>query len=285
MTLAFSDAELPGPFGREVFDININRLGDDDLRQLLNILYHHRFLVIRTGGLSKQDYVAFAKRMGEPIQLSQDESYPEIAIMNNKSVNTAKEKRGAAHWHSDQSFRKQRASITMLYCSSAPQEGGETRFCDLAGAYASLPDDIKAQIEDLVVIHRHGVSVAARPGDHVPIPPKNWDQSREVYHPLVMRHPVTNEKTLYAISGTSQGIVGMDPGKATALLRTLCDHAFQDQFVTSHRHSNQDITMWDNPTTMHSASPIRAATIDADTREVLRISLRGAAPVFETGQV
>ena len=38
--------------------------------------------------------------------------------------------------------------------------------------------------------------------------------------------------------------------------------------------------MWDNPTTMHSASPIGQATGPDDTRLIHRISLRGYPPMF-----
>ncbi|XOV89759.1 MAG: TauD/TfdA dioxygenase family protein [Pseudomonadota bacterium] len=280
MTVAFRLAPLPGPFGQEVLDIDVADLGDEDLRSLLTTLYENRFLVLRTGGLQADEYLAFARRIGIPIALSPGAEHPEIAVMDNRNVDRQKEKRGPAHWHSDQSFRSRRASVTMLFCSRAPREGGETRFCDLAGAYAALSDTMKARIDDLTVIHRHGVSVAARPGDHTPIPPPNWDQTRTVHHPLVLTHPVSGVKTLYAISGTSQGIVGMSPEAGTALLQELCEHAFQDRFVTSHRHRQHDITMWDNPTSLHSATPMPAANGEDNLREVHRISLVGDPPVF-----
>jgi alpha-ketoglutarate-dependent taurine dioxygenase len=108
--------------------------------------------VLRTGGVTKRRYVDFARRLGSPITLSKSE-FPEIAVMNNEGVDSTKTRKGAAHWHSDQSFQKHRASITMLYCAKASRSGGETRFCDLAGAYADLPDELKTRIEGLDVIH------------------------------------------------------------------------------------------------------------------------------------
>ncbi len=278
----FSTAALSGPFGIEVSGVDLPGLSDEGLRALLNLLYANRIMVIRTGGLSKADYVELARRMGEPILLSAGKDFPEIAEMTNLGVDTRAEGRGAAHWHSDQSFRKAGASVTMLYSVQAPDEGGETRFCDLAAAWETLSPEMKARIEDLRVEHRHGVSVAARPGDHVPIPPPKWDQSYTVVHPLVKPHPITGQKTLYAITGTSQGIVGMSRDAAAELLNELCEHAFQERFLNQHAHSAGDILMWDNPTTMHSASPIGAATSDADTRIIRRISLTGIPPVFQS---
>ena len=271
---------LDGNFGAEVRDCNVPCLPDTDLKQILMCLYEQRFVVLRTGGLTKSQFVEFARRVGEPIRLSGDVGFPEIANITNVGIDTKAHRLGAAHWHTDQSFRNQVSSITMLYSVLAPQQSGETNFCDLAAAYATLPTSTKRKIERLAVVHRHGVSVAARPGDHVPIPPKGWDQSTTVTHPLVRQHPITGQKTLYAITGTSQGIVGMELAQAEALLNELCDHAFQPRFVARHQYRVHDLILWDNPTAMHSATPMAAATGPDDSRLLHRISLRGTPSVF-----
>ena len=271
---------LDGNFGVEVRDCNVPCVTDADLKQILMCLYEQRFLVLRTGGLTKSQFVEFGRRVGEPIRLSGDPDFPEIANITNVGIDTKARRLGAAHWHTDQSFRNQVSSITMLYSVQAPKQGGETNFCDLAAAYATLPASTKRKIESLTVVHRHGVSVTARPGDHVPIPPKGWNQSTTVTHPLVRRHPITGQKTLYAITGTSQGIVGMEQAQAESLLNDLCDHAFQDRFVARHKYRVHDLILWDNPTAMHSATPMAAATGSDDSRLLHRISLHGTPSVF-----
>lgn len=286
MTHLSSVKPLHEKFGVEIASVDVPQLSDDGLKELLHILYENRVVVLRTQGLTKDEYVTFARRIGEPIYLrANPDNNPEISIISNFNKNTAKEKRGAAHWHTDQSFKEEISSVTMLYSVQAPDSVlhprmGETLFCDMAAAYEALPTETKDRIEDLVVEHRHGVSVAARAGDHTPVPPQGWDQSIIVHHPLVKFHPITRQKTLYAISGTSQGIVGMDQAEAEGLLRELGDHAFQDRFITSHTHSVHDLVMWDNPTTMHCATPITAATSPQDTRLIHRISVRGTPSVF-----
>ena len=263
----------------QVTEVSLPDLSDTGLAELLLTLYANRFLVVRTQGLTSAQLVSFAKRMGEPIRANAMPDYPEIIPINNIDSDTRVSRTGAAHWHTDQSFTKRRSSITMLYSLQAPQQGGETQYCDMAAAYAALPAQTQWDIEDLVVEHRHGLSIVARPGDHTPVPPKGWDQRDTVYHPLVRRHPVTGQKTLYAITGTSQGIKGMPFSEARELLLMLCEHAFQAQFLAEHKHRVDDLVMWDNPTTMHSASPIAAATGPQDTREIHRPSLTGEPTV------
>ena len=279
MLSAFSIEPLGGNFGVVARDVDVAGISDAALKDLLTALFLNRFLVIETGGLTPAEYVAFAKRVGEPIRLSADPDFPEIARITNIGTDSRTTQKGAAHWHTDQSFRETLSSVTMLYSIEAPTAGGETRFCDMAAAYEALPAARKREIGEFMVEHRHGVSVAARPGDHTPIPPKGWDY-RTVYHPLVRRHPVTGQKTLYAVTGTSQGIEGMGSAAATALLEELGDHAFQDCFIAAHAHRVHDLVMWDNPTTMHSATPIGPATGPEDTRLIHRISLRGTPSVF-----
>ena len=56
--------------------------------------------------------------------------------------------------------------------------------------------------------------------------------------------------------------------------------AFQDRFLTQHRLEQDCILMWDNPTVLHSATPIAAATGPDDTRIIHRVSLRGMPGIF-----
>lgn len=275
---------LNGNFGNVVSDIDIPTVVDEELRELLTCLYANRFLVLKTSGLSKDEYRNFARRIGDPIPLSRDADFPEIAHISNLETSTTKSRLGAAHWHTDQSFRKTVSSVTMLYSAQAPVTGGETKFCDMAAAYDSLTESKKLEIEDLVVEHRHGISVSAPDGDHKPLPPPGWNPEYTVFHPLVRRHPETGQKTLYAVTGTAQGIRGMPQHEATALLKTLSAHVLKSQYTTSYRHQKHDIVMWDNPTVMHSATPINQATGQHDARLLWRISLRGSPLLFRVEQ-
>ena len=278
MSISFSS--LPGNFGVEVKGIDLVGCSDDEIRELLYGLYKNRIAVVRSEHLSADDMVVFARRIGDPLLVPHQEPHPEIIRITNEGADSLNDKKGAAHWHTDQSFTNNLASITMLYSVKSPDKGGQTRFCDMVAAYNALPESTRGEIDALQVEHRHGVSIVARPGDHVPIAPKNWDKEKAVVHPLVRRHPITGVKTLYAITGTSQGIIGLSKDQAQNILESLCQHAFQDEFLTDYRHSVGDLLLWDNPTTMHSASPIAAATGSRDLREIRRISLRGRPPVF-----
>ena len=276
-----SDARaLPGNFGVEYLDADVTTLSDEALRQLLLDLYANRILVLRTAGLTEAEYVHFARRIGEPLLLIPNKvEHPEIIPVDNLREDIRETKLSAAHWHSDQSFTSPLASVTMLHSLAAPAAGGETHFCDMVAAYDALSERTRSEIDELEVVHRRGVSIVARPEEHAPPVLKQRDY-RTVYHPLVRSHPITGRKTLYAVSGSSQGVRGMSDTDAKRLLESLCAHALSLRFLTAHKHRVGDVLLWDNPTTMHKASPIGQATGPADTRVIWRISLTGTPSVF-----
>ena len=103
---------------------------------------------------------------------------------------------------------------------------------------------------------------------------------RAVTHPLARRHPVTGRKALYAVAGTSHGIVDMEDEAALALLDELKEHATQPAFTYSHAYATGDVVAWDDAATLHAATLIDPATGPDDTRMLYRISIKGAPDGF-----
>lgn len=287
---SFTTQPLPGTFGLEIQSVDVSSpdFSDEDLRTLLQTLYDNQLIVLRDQHLTSDRFVAFAERIGEPIPhvLAHKRlpGYPGILPLTNVIKEGQALTQGAAQWHSDQSYEKEPSSVTMLYSLQAPEKGGETRLCNMKRAYEALPEETKEDIVDYQVEHLYGTGIAARPEDTSPAPLKGQEQVDAVppvYHPLVRSHPVTGEKTLYSVAGTSRGIKGMAVQEAKKLLCDLSDHAFQEQFLTKYRHRVHDLVLWDNPTTMHTATPINAATGPHDTRLIHRISVKGIPSVFQ----
>ena len=100
-------------------------------------------------------------------------------------------------------------------------------------------------------------------------------------HPLVLRHPVTGRKSLYAVTGFTTAIDGMADEEAAALLQTLKTHALGPKYVYSHRHAAGDITIIDQFQTLHSAVPIDRATGSQDARLLWRIGIKNAPGVLK----
>jgi taurine dioxygenase len=152
----------------------------------------------------------------------------------------------------------------------------------MAMAYDALDDAIRARVEGLEVAHKYGRG-RRRPDEQPANPIINDDQDARVppiYHPLVLSHPVTGRKALYALGHGAHGIRGMDQEEGLALIESLKAHVLQDRFLYSHRYQVGDVAIWDTLATMHRATPIDIPTREEEARLLWRISVRGKPVVL-----
>jgi len=289
----FEIIPLHAPLGAEVVGLDLaGGCGEPTLRALLTAFYHHQVLVIRDQqALDPASFVALARAVGRPqphiLTQKRHPEHPEILFLSNvfRDGEPIGVYDGAAYWHTDMSYEEEPGTTTMVHCLQTPPSGGETRFANMAAAYEALADDMKARIDDLSVLHHYGnrQDPGEGTGSRTAASPLTEEQRKQVknyFHPLVMRHPVTGRKALYGVSGSSFGIVGMDDAEATALLDELAAHATREEFVYSHPYQVGDVVLWDNLSTLHSASLIDPATGPADTRLLHRISVKGLSSVL-----
>ena len=185
-------------------------------------------------------------------------------------------------------------SSTIVYSVRQPRCGCPTHVADCFGAYDSLSDAMKRRIDDLVCIHHYGNR------DYRPSEGLGWQAEHEaetmteeqkrkvknVYHPLVMRHPVTGRKALYCVAGTSWGIVGWPEDEALDLLRELMAHNLQPKYVTSIDYEVGHFAAWDTFSTLHRATPLEGVgPEDPDARILWRVSVNGHSPLYSADEL
>jgi len=262
-------------------------LADERAREILNALHRHQVLLFRGQRFASEQYVRFGKLFGRPIPHVLDHlrlgGHPEIFVVSNDAERPEEIRNGAAYWHTDQSYETEPASATMLYALKAPRVGGETRFADMYGAYDALPEDMRRRIEGLTVAHRYGNRDAGLYGEPIAAPLINAQQVAavpEVTHPLVRPHPVTGRRALYAVAGTSRGILGMAEDEGVALLAELKRHVLQPRFVRQHKYEVGDLIIWDTSSTLHAGMPMPPASDDSNARLLHRISVKGIPPLL-----
>jgi taurine dioxygenase len=276
-----------GTFGAFVDQIDLTRpLDTADTRRLVDSLYQHHILVVRgQSGLSSADYLRFGQLWGEPIKFyrphHRDQGFPELIVIHNSPDTPEPQRDGAMHWHADSSYEPVPASVTMLLAIEAPLVGNETLFADMAAAWDALPEAMKARIENLQV--RHQTSGRKMQPTMLAGEKRGYDAAGpdmpEVIQPLVLAHPATGRKGLYAISGSTIGIVGMEDGEAIALLKELKQFALQQRFIQSARAEPGSIVIWDNFAVLHCATPTEYSKEDGKRRLLHRISTRGLPAV------
>jgi alpha-ketoglutarate-dependent 2,4-dichlorophenoxyacetate dioxygenase len=181
-------------------------------------------------------------------------------------------------WHTDGSFRRIPAALSMLYAhrvpGSSPLGDGDTEFADLRAAYDALPAAIKTEIGDRVALHDIAWSRAQLGftellfGEKDVLPP--------VPQRLVRTHPGSKRKTLYLAAHASE-IVGRPLPEGRLLLRDLIEHATRREFVYRHQWREGDLVIWDNRCTMH-----RGRNFDeTKVRDLRRVTTRDTASTLD----
>lgn len=268
--------------GAEISGADLSLPPDDaTFARIMDLFLEHHVLVFRDQQLTAPQFLAWANRFGKPEPHVLDQfhhpEYPDILILSNVIENGEPLglADGGTYWHTDYSYLEIPARATTLYSLQAPRVGGDTLFSDQMSAWDDLPDKMKKRVEGLVGIHHYGnrddMDVRSRA---VAYPPDQRQMAirgiKLLQHPLVRRHPLTGRKALYAVSGTSVGIVGMPDDEALALLRELATHSTQPKYRFSVRYAVGDVVIWDNAAVLHSAT----LTDVNDARTLWRVTIK-----------
>jgi taurine dioxygenase len=268
--------------GAEVTGADLSQpLDEATFKELLGMFLEHKVLVFRGQQVTAPQFLAWANRFGRPEPHVLDQfhhpDYPDILILSNvvKDGEPLGLADGGTYWHSDYSYLEIPARATTLYSVQVPKAGGDTLFADQEAAYDDLPEAMKRRIDGLVALHHYGNRDDMDPESRTKAYPPDERQKTErgitfLRHPLVRRHPLSGRKGLYAVSGTSMGIVGMPEDEALALLRELAAHSTQPKYQFRVRYGVGDVVIWDNAAVLHSAT----LTDPADPRTLWRITIK-----------
>ena len=286
----------PG-FGLETGDIDIAQpISDDAFAELECAFFRGQVLVLRGQSLTPAQFVAFARRLGPPEPHVIDQFHhpddPNILILSNVKQDgkpTGLQDAGS-YFHTDYSYLQVPARATTLYSIVVPKVGGDTLFANQQAAYDDLPEAMKKRIDPLYGIHhygnRHDIDEASRTAAS-PLTDEQKAKMPLITHRIARPHPVTGRKSLYAVSGSSFGIVGMPEDEAVDLLDELAAHSTQPKYCYSLKYGVGDVVIWDNASLLHSATLIDPD----DPRTLWRITIKEPAlaavavlaPKFATG--
>ena len=276
----FHTYPLAASLGLETSDVDVSKpLSLPEFDEIERAFFRGQVLVLRGQSLTPAQYVAFARRLGPPEPHVIDQFHhpadSNILILSNRKrdgqpIGLAD---AGTYFHTDYSYLQVPARATMLYSIEVPATGGNTLFANQYAAYDDLDDAMKQRIASLVAVHHYGNRKEMNDASRVaasPLTPEQKAKMPLITHPLVRAHPVTGRKALYAVSGSSYGIVGMPDDEAVALLDELAAHATQPKYVLSYAYRVGDVVIWDNASLLHSAT----LTDPADPRTLWRITIK-----------
>ena len=284
-----SFAPLTAGFGIEASGVDLrNPLSDAAWGELSRAFYAHQVLAVRAQDLTAAQFVAFAKRFGPPQPHVIDQFHhpedPNILILSNVKKNgepTGLQDAGS-YFHSDYSYLAVPARATTLHSRVVPKVGGDTLFANQQAAYDDLPESMKKRIAPLYAIHHYGNRNDLDERSRTVASVLTDEQKAKmplITHRIARPHPVTGRVSLYAVSGSSFGIVGMPEDEARDLLDELAAHSTQSKYQMRFKYGVGDVVVWDNASLLHSATlidPDDARTLWRIT--VLETSTEAAAP-------
>ena len=162
--------------------------------------------------------------------------------------------RANALWHTDSTFKRVPAKMSMLCAQSVVPTAGETEFADMRAAWDALSESSKRALEGLVAEHDYFHSRMKVGLDPNSVSPERRAMLPPVPQILVRAHPVSGRKSLYLASHIKR-IFGMADSEAQKLVEELTAHATQAAFTYAHKWAVGDVVLWDNRCTMHRGRP------------------------------
>ena len=162
-------------------------------------------------------------------------------------------------WHSDQTFRQSPATGAILYGVEVPRDGGDIYWANQYGAYESLPADIKTLIDGRTGTYRYAKRMAIMNALELKGTAKGAEMAAlpDVFHPVVLTHPISGRKSLYADPTTLVSIDGLSDDENARVLPVLFEAGGDQSLVYRHKVHNGDVLMWDNGCTMHRRDVMR----------------------------
>jgi taurine dioxygenase len=273
----FKIKPLSDLMGAEITGLDLSNPISEKIRdKLLKAITHHLVVCIKNQKLSPSKLVDVSKLFGKPKQyFVKDETVdniPEVIVVSNRTREN-KPKVYASHWHTDDSYRKEPATLTFIYPDILPVNGGGgTDFINCYLVYDDLPKKLKNKIADVQAVHkwqsRRNVS------EVVKLTKEQEKETPPVKHPLIRTHPMSNKKSIYINPNRIDHISGLNEFDGDKLLDEIYEFSFQDKYKYSHSYEKGDLVIWDNRCTMHKAN----SDYDVSNLRIMhRVMLEGEA--------
>lgn len=233
-------------------------LGEGVAQRCLELLEERGVLVFPRIGLTDAEQLAFTDRLGARVNFTRsvaggdtDTADVYTITLDPKINNEPEYVLGTYFWHMDgitSDIPPPKASV--LTARRLAPKGGQTEFASTYAAYEALPEDEKAELAGLRVIHSVEAAVreVAAPDT---LDPRKRANVHE--HPLVWTHKSGRKSLL--IGYTADRVVGMSQAEGRALLARLLEWTAQPAFTYRHQWQEGDLVVWDNCGALHRVIP------------------------------
>lgn len=155
-------------------------------------------------------------------------------------------------WHTDSTFLPIPALVNILAARIVVDEGGETELVSTRAGWKTMPEHLKAQLQNATIWHRYSHSrwrINQELGNLAMFrqwPDRPWKS--------LWRNPVTGEDALY-IASHSFAIEGLGLPEGQAIIDEAIAHCTQPERIYTHKWQVGDVLIFDERATMHRGRP------------------------------
>jgi taurine dioxygenase len=268
---------IAGALGAEVLGVDLSRPPDDvEVTALRRAWLEHLVLFFRDQNLTPAQYMAFARRIGEPIEypfVKGIAGFPEIIEVKKLEHETVN---FGGIWHSDTAYLETPPMASMLLAREVPPFGGDTLFANMYIAYETLSEGMRSLLDGLRAVNSSAKADVSRTREDRIRSDGRSDERQEyvAQHPVVRTHPETGRKALYVNVAHTVRFVGMTEEESAPLLGYLYTQQVRPEHTCRFAWRPGSIALWDNRCTQHN--PVN--DYHGHRRVMHRITLAGDRP-------
>jgi taurine dioxygenase len=266
---------IAGALGAEIHGVDLSQhLPGETVGEIRKAFLEHLVVFFRGQTLTPQQQLAFARRLGEPMEYPQLKGLPECPLITPVVKLEHEKVNFGGIWHSDTTYLERPPMASMLYALEVPQRGGDTLFANQYLAFETLSEGLKKTLRELVGVNTSTKAAASRTRE---------DRLKETgaelkvlvgEHPVVRTHPETGRKALYVNVGHTERFKGWTAEESRGLLEHLFDHQVQPELTCRFRWEKGSVALWDNRCTQHN--PVN--DYHGYRRVMHRVTLAGDVP-------
>ncbi len=267
---------IAGALGAEIRGVDLaSDLPEETVAEIRRAWLTHLVVFFRDQELSSDTFLAFARRIGEPVEypfVKGIDGYPEIIAVTklpNETVNFG------GIWHSDTTYLERPPMATMLLAREVPPFGGDTLYANMYAVYEALSPGMQRTLDGLIGVSSSALAdVSKTREDRMRDSGATADAEYTAEHPAVRTHPETGRKALYVNVAHTIRFRDMTEEESRPLLQFLFAHSVRPEFTCRFRWQVGSLALWDNRCAMHN--PVN--DYHGHTRQMHRITLAGDMP-------
>ena len=263
---------LDGALGAELLGVDLSE--DFPENEIRGALLEHQVVFFRDQRLTPAQFMAFARRMGKPIEypfVRGIDGYPEVIEV--KKLEHERHNFGGI-WHSDTTYLEEPPMGSMLLARELPPYGGDTLFANQYLAYETLSAGMRRVLDGLTAVNSSANADVSRTREDRVKEQSRTTEDFTAEHPVVRTHPETGRRALYVNVAHTARFRGMTGDESGPLLRFLFEHQVKPEFTCRFQWRVGSLAFWDNRCVQHN--PVN--DYHGYRRVMHRITLAGDRP-------